>query len=119
MAGPVRPHTLPMLGTLLASIFVMAVVVFWYSGRAAAETATVIGQRACTRAGVQWLDQSVHLLALRLRRGPDGWLGLERHYGFEYSTGGQDRHAGRIVLHGRRLVALAGPVPPPAQAGTT
>ena len=99
-----------MLSTLLFSIFVMAAVVFWFSGRAAAEAATAVGRTACARAGVQWLDQSVHLLAMRLRRGPDGWLGLERHYGFEYSTGGEDRHAGRIVMHGRRLRALAGPL---------
>lgn len=117
MGGPWRPHTSRMLGTLLISILAMALVVFWYSGRAAAETATVIGQRACARAGVQWLDQSVHLLAIRLRRGPDGWLGLERHYGFEYSTGGEDRHAGRIVLHGRRLTALAGPVAQSPETG--
>ncbi|WP_374605408.1 DUF3301 domain-containing protein [Arenimonas sp.] len=108
-----------MLGTLLASISAMALAVFWFSGRAAAEAATVIGQRACASAGVQWLDQSVHLLAIRPRRGPDGWLGLERVYGFEYSTGGEDRHAGRIVLHGRRLKALAGPVRQAADAGTT
>lgn len=117
MAGPGRPHTSHMLGTLLISIVAMALVVFWYSGRAAAETATVIGQRACARAGVQWLDQSVHLLAIRPRRGPDGWLGLERHYGFEYSTGGEDRHAGRIVLHGRRLKALAGPIAQSSESG--
>ena len=48
---------------------------------------------------------------LRLRRAPDGWLGLERHYGFEYSTAGEDRHAGRIVLLGNRLQAVAGPMP--------
>ena len=101
-----------MLSTLIFSALAMGLLVFWFAGRAAAETATVIGQRACARAGVQWLDQSVHLLAIRVRRGPDGWLGLERHFGFEYSTGGEDRHAGRIVLHGRQLRALAGPMPP-------
>jgi hypothetical protein len=100
-----------MLAQLLFMLFFMALATFWYAGRQAAEVATRVGRQACTRAGVQWLDQSVHLLALRLRRGPDGWLGLERHYGFEYSTAGEDRHAGRIVLHGRRLTAIAGPMP--------
>ena len=42
----------------------------------------------------------------------DGWIGMERHYGFEYSLNGDDRHAGRIVLHGRRLRSLVGPMPP-------
>lgn len=100
-----------MLSTLLFLLLAIAIVSFWSAGRAAAETATHHGRQACARAGVQWLDQSVHLLAMRLRRGPDGWLGLERHFGFEYSTGGEDRHAGRIVLHGRRLTGLAGPMP--------
>ena len=101
-----------MLSTLLFSIAAMLAAVFWFSGRAAAETATRLGQTACARAGVQWLDQSVHLLTMRLRRGADGWLGLERHYGFEYSSGGEDRRAGRIVLRGRRLHSLVGPMPP-------
>ncbi len=89
----------------------MAAVAFWFAGRAAAETATHLGRRACSRAGVQWLDHSVHLVAMRLRRGPGGWLGLERHYQFEYSNGGDDRHAGRLVLHGRHLRSLVGPMP--------
>lgn len=101
-----------MLAEFLMMIAALAVVVFWFAGRRAAETATLVGRRACDRAGVQWLDQSVHLLAMRLRRGPSGLLGVERHYGFEYSTGGEDRHAGRIVLHGVRVQAVAGPMPP-------
>lgn len=101
-----------MLSTLIFLLLAIAFLAWWFAGRAAAETATWLGQQACARAGVQWLDFSVHLVAMRLARGPDGWLGLERHYRFEYSSGGEDRHAGRIVLHGRRLVALAGPMPP-------
>ena len=102
-----------MLFELLLMLAGIAVAAFWFAGRRAAEIATVVGRQACARAGVQWLDQSVHLLSMRLRRGPDGWLGLERHYGFEYSTAGEDRHAGRIVLHGNRLQAVAGPMPLP------
>ena len=103
-----------MLAQLIFMVLSMALAAFWYAGRQAAEIATRAGRQACAQAGVQWLDQSVHLLAMRLRRGSDGWLGLERHYGFEYSTAGEDRHAGRIVLHGRRLQAVAGPMPRPS-----
>jgi hypothetical protein len=101
-----------MLSTLVLCLLAMAAAAFWYAGRGAAEIATRVGQAACSRAGVQWLDQSVHLVTLRLARGADGWLGLERHFGFEYSTGGDDRRAGRIVLHGRRLRSVVGPMPP-------
>jgi hypothetical protein len=48
---------------------------------------------------------------MRLSRGSDGRLALERHFGFEYSTGGDDRRSGRIVLHGRRLRSVVGPMP--------
>ena len=106
-----------MLSTLITLVLAMAVAAFWYAGRGAAEIATRVGQAACARAGVQWLDQSVHLVTLRLSRGSDGWIGLERHFGFEYSTGGDDRRAGRIVLHGQRLRSVVGPMPlEPAQS---
>lgn len=105
-----------MLSTLILMVLAVAGVAFWYAGRGAAETATRVGQAACSRADVQWLDQSVHLVAMRLSRGSDGWLGLERHFGFEYSTDGDDRRAGRIVLHGRRLRSVVGPMPTPAAA---
>lgn len=111
-AMPDRPHTAIMLSTLIILLLAIALLAFWFAGRAAAETATWLGQQACARARVQWLDHSVHLMGMRLSRGPAGWLGLERQYRFEYSTGGEDRHAGRIVLHGRRLLSLVGPMPP-------
>lgn len=98
-------------------LFAIAVLAFWFAGRAAAETATHYGRQACSRAGVVWLDHSVHLLSLRPRRGSDGWIGLERQYGFEYSIHGHDRHAGRVVLQGRRLRSLVGPMPPSNELG--
>ena len=92
---------------------------FWNSARAAAETASRISRQACQAADVQWLDQSVHAVALRPCRLPNGWLGFQRTFKFEYSRDGSDRHAGRIVLHGRRVLSLVGPMPMPVQAGDT
>jgi hypothetical protein len=82
----------------------------WSSARAAAERAEEAGRDACHAAGVQWLDQTVHANGLRLRRTEDGRLGFERSFRFEYSEDGQDRHVGRLVLRGDRLVAFSGPV---------
>ena len=85
----------------------------WSSARDAAERAEDLGREACRAAGVQWLDQTVHASGLRLRRGEDGRLGFERTFRFEYSGDGQDRHIGRLVLRGRRLVAFVGPISRP------
>lgn len=98
------------MGSLLLWMIAGATGLAWFSAaRAAAERAEQLGRDACRAAGVQWLDQSVHAAGLRLRRGDDGRLGLERRFRFEYSLNGVDRHVGRLLLRGRRLLAFSGP----------
>ncbi|MEN5426890.1 DUF3301 domain-containing protein [Stenotrophomonas pennii] len=82
---------------------------FWNSSRAAAERAGVLGRNACKAADVQWLDQSVHAIGLKVARGDDGRLCFERTFKFEYSYDGIDRHVGRMVLRGDELVSFSGP----------
>ena len=82
---------------------------WWNAARAASEHAIVVGRRACRAAGVQLLDQTVHATGVRLHRGVDGRLGFERSFRFEYSSGGDDRNVGRLVLRGEELVYFSGP----------
>lgn len=97
--------------SLIVLLGFIPLIAFWISGRLAAERATVHGQRACAHAGVQWLDQTVHQVRLRVRRNPAGTLCWERQYRFEYSDGGEDRHAGLVTMLGGAMSALAGPMP--------
>lgn len=85
---------------------------FWNASRSAAELATALGRDACRNAGVQLLDHSVHADRLRLRRRPDGRLGLEYSFRFYWSDDGVQRHVGRMVLRGETLVSFIGPVAP-------
>ena len=98
-----------MPSVILLMIAGAAVVAWWNASRAAAERAEALGRDACAAADVQWLDQSVHANGLRVYRRADGWLGLERSFRFDYSEDGQDRHIGRIVLLGDKLVGFSGP----------
>ena len=99
--------------TLLILMIVGAIgFAFWDRSRAAADRATELGRNACRAADVQWLDQSVHSTGLRLCRLPNGWLGFERSFRFDYSRDGIDRQIGRLVLRGDRLVSFVGPVKP-------
>lgn len=95
---------------LILMVLSGAAFAFWSAGRAAAERAEALGREACRAAGVQLLDQTVHASGLRLRRHDTGWLGLERSFRFEYSHDGTDRHVGRLVLHGTRMVGFSGPI---------
>lgn len=97
---------------LILMVLSGAAFAFWSAGRAAAERAEALGRDACRAAGVQLLDQTVHASGLRLRRHGTGWMGLERSFRFEYSHDGTDRHVGRLVLHGTRMVGFSGPVAP-------
>lgn len=97
---------------VLLMILGAAAFAFWSASRAAAERAETLGRNACGAAGVQWLDQSVHEIRVRLCRNENGRLGLERTFRFDYSLNGDDRRSGRLVLRGDRLVAFSGPVGP-------
>ena len=96
---------------LIVLLCIIPAVAFWVSGRAAAESATMHGRQACQHAGVQWLDQSVHQVRLRLKRNAESRLCWERQYRFEYSNGDDDRHAGLVTMLGGALSGLAGPMP--------
>ncbi|CAD2247104.1 MULTISPECIES: DUF3301 domain-containing protein [Xanthomonas] len=105
-----RPwHIDAMPSLILFMIAGAALYAFWNSSRAAAERADILGRNACRAADVQWLDQSVHSTNIRICRKPNGWLGFERTFRFEYSYDGIDRHSGRLVLRGDQLIAFTGP----------
>ena len=99
---------------ILLMILGAAAFSYWNAARAAAEHAKQLGRDACTRAEVMWLDESVHAAGIRLRRNEDGRLGFERNFRFEYSYDGVDRHVGRMVLRGDRLVSFIGAIKPSA-----
>ena len=103
-----------MPGLIVLMIVGAAGFAYWNAARAAAEYAKRLGRDACTAAQVMWLDESVHAAGIRVRRNEDGRLGFERSFRFEYSYDGVDRHVGRMVLRGDRLVSFIGPVKPPA-----
>jgi len=90
-------------------IFGALALAWWNAARAANERAVALGRAACERAGVIWIDQTVHATGLRLYRRENGRLGVERQFRFEYSWGGDDRHTGQLILRGERLVSLVGP----------
>ncbi|UNK41660.1 DUF3301 domain-containing protein [Luteimonas sp. S4-F44] len=94
---------------IFAMLAAFAAFLWWSAARGAAERAGQLGREACERAGVQWLDQSVHAYAMRLRRDDSGRLRVERSFRFEYSEDGIERHVGQLVLRGERLVAFSGP----------
>lgn len=99
----------PMSGwlELTGLLGLIAAAGYWLDAMRSKELARMAGRRACENAGVQFLDDSVVLTRLRLKRIPHGSLAFWREYRFEFSVGGAGRHPGRVIVHGRRTMELA------------
>ena len=89
-------------GLLLAALAVLAW--FWWDSLQKREIALTAARQACERAGVQFLDGSVALRKLKLRRDDMQRARFYREFAFEYSTQGDDRQAGWVWLLGARVV---------------
>ena len=98
-----------MLTPLISLIAFGLLALLWSETRAASELAHRHGREACAAAGVQWLDQSVALTKIGLRRAADGRLRVLRHYRFDYSWHGDDRQHGSLALLGRELQWISAP----------
>jgi hypothetical protein len=96
------------LHDLLLLLTLGGIVTAWMKLSRARELAVAAARRHCELHGLQLLDETVGLRAVRLRR-LDGHRRLERGYGFDVSTDGDDREQGRVWMIGQRVSGLSLP----------
>ncbi len=107
-----------MLGWLFFLTLLAALFLFWSREQQAKLQALALVRRHCQQEDVQLLDDTLMLDAWRIRRlpklalvgadsrqRPSGWQVL-RHYRFEFSSTGDERYQGELVLAGRRVWRL-------------
>jgi hypothetical protein len=99
-----------LLALVCAAGLLAAAYALWRSALDAREEANRIARDTCSRAVVQFLDETVAFAGFRLARDAQGRRRLLRTYTFDYTNDGFERSQGFIVLAGRRLeaVGLAG-----------
>jgi len=78
----------------------------WADSMRAREAALDAGWRACDAEGVQFLDWTVAMEKMRIRRALDGRLRIQRVYQFEFSETGNNRLVGSITMLGTQLITL-------------
>jgi len=88
----------------LLLLVLLATGYWWYSSHNAYELARQLGAEVCARATVQFLDHTVSLHRLRLRRDDDGRVRIYRIYRFDYSTDGLSRQSGQLALLGSQVL---------------
>ncbi len=83
-------------------ILLLAILLFvWWDNLRSKEAAKRAGKSTCDRQGYQFLDDTVQVKKLWLRRNPRGYLQFCRMYLFEYSVDGVERCKGKIKLCGQ------------------
>jgi hypothetical protein len=73
---------------------------FWWDSLQKRELAVRAARAVCERANVQFLDDSVAVSKMRLKRDSNQRARIYREYSFDYSSVGDDRQAGRVYLLG-------------------
>lgn len=91
---------------LLLLIFIALLIWYWQDSARAKEVASKAGSRACDRAQVTFLDETVEITRLRLKRDGDGQARLMRVYQFEFSSDGSRRCLGTVTMLGHRVAGL-------------
>ena len=98
------------LSLILAAAVLSAAYKAWQVSLDAREAANRIARETCSRALVQFLDDTVAFAGFRLARDSRGRRRCLRTYTFDYTSDGFERAQGFIVLKGLQLeaVGLAG-----------
>jgi hypothetical protein len=94
------------LGEVLALLGFLSCVVYFFNALRVRELALKAARDACTREGVQLLDETVSIRRFSLSRDNAGRWRIWRQYRFEYSYDGVERESGHVIMLGFRLSAL-------------
>ena len=88
---------------LFLILLLAAVAGYWWSTMQSKELAKNAGKHLCSRYDVQFLDETVEMKKIWVRRNKRGRLELCRLFFFEFATDGEKRYQGRIVILGKQV----------------
>jgi hypothetical protein len=87
-------------------VLLLALGWLWLDSLKAREAGIRAGHEACAAEGLQLLDDTVAFAGIKLVRGSEGRIQLQRAYDFEYSDTGNNRLKGSVVMLGHRVLLL-------------
>ncbi len=94
------------LESLFWLTLVAGIVSFWWQSDRIKSLAMQRVYHHCRNQNLQLLDQTMVLKGIGLQRDESGSLRLRRRYTFEFTSTGEMRHQGWIILLGNSIVSL-------------
>jgi hypothetical protein len=93
--------------SLIFLLLFAATAWFWFDSLRALEIAREMGKKICHDANVQFLDDTVASISLRMARNQHGRRVFRRIYRFEFSETGNSRLEGQIILLGDKIESIS------------
>jgi hypothetical protein len=94
------------LTKLLLLILAGVIAVYWWQSGLFKGRARELAAAHCRQLDLQLLDQSMVITAIRPVRGSDGRIEFRRTYQFEFSSTGDRRYQGKLVMQAMRLESI-------------
>jgi hypothetical protein len=79
---------------------------YWFNAQKAREIALAAAGKQCRDMDVQMLDGYVALNSIGLKRDGIGKIRLRRSFLFEFSSTGNERYNGIVLMLGRRIESI-------------
>lgn len=94
-----------MLGWIFFFCIMAVIYMFWNKQQQARVLASGVVRKHCDLQGLQLLDDTLTLESYQIKKRGAGWV-LMRSYHFEFSSTGDERYSGSVLLAGRRVEQL-------------
>ena len=85
-------------------ILLISSLYYWLDSIRSKENATSHAKTACKKVLIEFLDDTVLIKKVRLRRNTRGHISIYREYEFEFSSTGEFRYKGQVTLLGKHLI---------------
>lgn len=92
-----------MLSEIIILLMFIACLWFWLDSIHTKEIAARAGKKNCINEGVDFLDDTVEITRIRLKRDAIGKLHFYREYQFEFSSDGSQRYRGKLTVFGKQV----------------
>ncbi|MBV1910979.1 MAG: DUF3301 domain-containing protein [Kangiellaceae bacterium] len=93
------------MSKVITLLSIIGLVWYWSYSQKIKQLALRASINRCKEAGVQFLDHSVVLHKIRFRKNNAGQWKLMREYRFEFTSTGENRYIGRVVMQAHHLVS--------------
>ncbi len=94
------------LDNLILLLVAGIVFIYWWNSGSFKRRAYSLAIDHCQQFGLQLLDQSMVIRAIWPERTASGNLVLRRSYTFEFTSTGEQRYQGLLVLQGMKLKSI-------------